>query len=177
MSPTGGTPNGPLEPEWSSEHLHREGPSSPIILSHQQLDGVKHHLRLLEDAVQSLKVRGCEADSCTGRVLYKGSESCACSERTIGFLHAFCLSQLGYRSRFLAPAAPDGQIQIVSTDQFHMRLEDLAEKVMLGKPAPSFAGKNLLQVKLQSFVHAPAGARRWGGIPRLPLLNDASPCM
>lgn len=51
----GGTPNGPLEPEWSSEHLHREGPSSPIILSHQQLDGVKHHLRLLEDAVQSLK--------------------------------------------------------------------------------------------------------------------------
>ncbi|KAJ6663817.1 hypothetical protein lerEdw1_009896 [Lerista edwardsae] len=51
----GGAPNGPQEPEWSPEHLHREGLGSPFILSHQQLDGVKHHLRLLEDAVQSLK--------------------------------------------------------------------------------------------------------------------------
>ncbi|XP_015262010.1 PREDICTED: uncharacterized protein LOC107106388, partial [Gekko japonicus] len=52
---TGGTPNGPQELEWSSEHLEREGHTSPVILSHQQLDGVKHHLRLLEDAVQGLK--------------------------------------------------------------------------------------------------------------------------
>ncbi|XP_066494291.1 rho guanine nucleotide exchange factor 1 isoform X2 [Tiliqua scincoides] len=51
----GGTPNGPQDTEWSSDHLHREGLGSPIFLSHQQLDGVKHHLRLLEDAVQSLK--------------------------------------------------------------------------------------------------------------------------
>ncbi|XP_054854959.1 rho guanine nucleotide exchange factor 1 isoform X3 [Eublepharis macularius] len=50
-----GTPNGPQEPEWNSEHLDREGHSSPIVLSHQQSDGVKHHLRLLEDAVQGLK--------------------------------------------------------------------------------------------------------------------------
>ncbi|XP_077192819.1 rho guanine nucleotide exchange factor 1 isoform X2 [Paroedura picta] len=52
---TGGTPNGPQELEWNSEHLEREGPASPVLLSHQQLDGVKHHLRLLEDAVQGLK--------------------------------------------------------------------------------------------------------------------------
>ncbi|XP_053123451.1 rho guanine nucleotide exchange factor 1 isoform X2 [Hemicordylus capensis] len=51
----GGAPNGPHEPEWGSEHLDRERPSFPIILSHQQSDGVKHHLRLLEDAVQGLK--------------------------------------------------------------------------------------------------------------------------
>ncbi|XP_062996643.1 rho guanine nucleotide exchange factor 1 isoform X2 [Elgaria multicarinata webbii] len=51
----GGTPNGPQEPEWGSEHLDREGPRSSLVLSHQQSDGVKHHLRLLEDAVQSLK--------------------------------------------------------------------------------------------------------------------------
>ncbi|XP_060131592.1 rho guanine nucleotide exchange factor 1 isoform X7 [Zootoca vivipara] len=50
----GGLPNGPLEPEWGSEHLDREG-SSSIILTHQQSDGVKHHLRLLEDAIQGLK--------------------------------------------------------------------------------------------------------------------------
>ncbi|XP_061453886.1 rho guanine nucleotide exchange factor 1 isoform X2 [Rhineura floridana] len=51
----GGLPNGPQEPEWSSETLDREGSGSCIVLSHQQSDGVKHHLRLLEDAVQGLK--------------------------------------------------------------------------------------------------------------------------
>uniref|UniRef100_A0ABM5ETD2 Rho guanine nucleotide exchange factor 1 isoform X2 n=1 Tax=Pogona vitticeps TaxID=103695 RepID=A0ABM5ETD2_9SAUR len=51
----GDTPNGPQEPEWGSEHLDREVSSSPVILTHQQSDGVKHHLRLLEDAIQGLK--------------------------------------------------------------------------------------------------------------------------
>lgn len=58
MFPAGETPNGPQEAEWSSEPLDREGPGTPIILSHQQSDGVKHHLRLLEDALQGLKVSG-----------------------------------------------------------------------------------------------------------------------
>ncbi|KAJ7304005.1 hypothetical protein JRQ81_011523, partial [Phrynocephalus forsythii] len=51
----GDTPNGPQEPDWGSEHLDREVSCSPVILTHQQSDGVKHHLRLLEDAIQGLK--------------------------------------------------------------------------------------------------------------------------
>ncbi|XP_039208119.1 rho guanine nucleotide exchange factor 1 isoform X2 [Crotalus tigris] len=47
--------NGPPDPEWSSEHLDKESPRFPIVLSLQQSDGVKHHLRLLEDAIQGLK--------------------------------------------------------------------------------------------------------------------------
>ncbi|KAM3829391.1 rho guanine nucleotide exchange factor 1 isoform 4-T4 [Vipera latastei] len=47
--------NGPPDPEWSSEHLDKESPHFPIVLSLQQSDGVKHHLRLLEDAIQGLK--------------------------------------------------------------------------------------------------------------------------
>ncbi|KAL7981023.1 hypothetical protein Chor_005257 [Crotalus horridus] len=43
------------DPEWSSEHLDKESPRFPIVLSLQQSDGVKHHLRLLEDAIQGLK--------------------------------------------------------------------------------------------------------------------------
>ncbi|XP_063168521.1 rho guanine nucleotide exchange factor 1 isoform X4 [Candoia aspera] len=51
----GGSSNGPQDAEWGSEHLDKEGPRFPIILSLQQSDGVKHHLRLLEDAIQGLK--------------------------------------------------------------------------------------------------------------------------
>lgn len=51
----GDAPNGPQEPEWGSEHLDREVLRSPVILTPQQSDGVKHHLRLLEDAIQGLK--------------------------------------------------------------------------------------------------------------------------
>ncbi|XP_025023841.1 rho guanine nucleotide exchange factor 1 isoform X1 [Python bivittatus] len=51
----GGSSNGPQDPEWGSEHLDKEGPRFSIILSLQQSDGVKHHLRLLEDAIQGLK--------------------------------------------------------------------------------------------------------------------------
>ncbi|XP_013927218.1 PREDICTED: rho guanine nucleotide exchange factor 1 [Thamnophis sirtalis] len=50
-----GSLNGPPDPEWSSEHLDKESPRFPIILSLQQSDGVKHHLKLLEDAIQGLK--------------------------------------------------------------------------------------------------------------------------
>ncbi|XP_032084002.1 rho guanine nucleotide exchange factor 1 isoform X2 [Thamnophis elegans] len=50
-----GSLNGPPDPEWTSEHLDKESPRFPIILSLQQSDGVKHHLKLLEDAIQGLK--------------------------------------------------------------------------------------------------------------------------
>ncbi|KAH0631672.1 hypothetical protein JD844_006122 [Phrynosoma platyrhinos] len=50
-----GTLNGPQEPPWASEHQDKDSHLSPLILSHQQTDGVKHHLRLLEDAIQGLK--------------------------------------------------------------------------------------------------------------------------
>ncbi|XP_042295472.1 rho guanine nucleotide exchange factor 1 isoform X3 [Sceloporus undulatus] len=51
----GGTPNGPQEPPWASEHPDKDGHLAPLILSHQQTDGLKHHLRLLEDAILGLK--------------------------------------------------------------------------------------------------------------------------
>uniref|UniRef100_A0A8C6XXA2 Rho guanine nucleotide exchange factor 1 n=1 Tax=Naja naja TaxID=35670 RepID=A0A8C6XXA2_NAJNA len=50
-----GSLNGPPDPEWSSEHLDKESPRFSIVLSLQQSDGVKHHLKLLEDAIQGLK--------------------------------------------------------------------------------------------------------------------------
>uniref|UniRef100_A0A8C5RMI4 Rho guanine nucleotide exchange factor 1 n=1 Tax=Laticauda laticaudata TaxID=8630 RepID=A0A8C5RMI4_LATLA len=52
---TAGSLNGPPDPEWSSEHLDKESPRFSIVLSLQQSDGVKHHLKLLEDAIQGLK--------------------------------------------------------------------------------------------------------------------------
>ncbi|XP_058051090.1 rho guanine nucleotide exchange factor 1 isoform X10 [Ahaetulla prasina] len=52
---TAGSMNGPPDPEWSSEHLDKESPRFSIVLSLQQSDGVKHHLKLLEDAIQGLK--------------------------------------------------------------------------------------------------------------------------
>ncbi|XP_044290818.1 rho guanine nucleotide exchange factor 1 isoform X2 [Varanus komodoensis] len=51
----GSTPNGPQESEWPSEHVAKAGPRSAMALSHQQSDGVKHHLQFLEETVQSLK--------------------------------------------------------------------------------------------------------------------------